>query len=39
MSITIADPALLAPLRLAADVVELKDPDGKRLIGSQRSYA
>jgi hypothetical protein len=28
MSITITDQALLAQLRRAADVVELKDPDG-----------
>lgn len=28
MSITITDPALLAQLRQAADVVELRDPDG-----------
>ena len=28
VSITITDPALLAQLRQAADVVELKDPDG-----------
>jgi hypothetical protein len=31
MSITITDPALLAQLRLASDVVELKDPDGNVL--------
>lgn len=31
MSITITDPGLLAQLRQAADVVELKDPDGNVL--------
>ena len=31
MSITITDPALLAQLRQAVDVVELTDPDGNRL--------
>jgi hypothetical protein len=31
MSITITDPNLLAQLRQAGDVVELKDPDGKVL--------
>jgi hypothetical protein len=31
MSITISDPNLLAQLRQADDVVELKDPDGKVL--------
>jgi hypothetical protein len=31
MSITITDPALLAQLRQAGEVVELKDPDGNVL--------
>jgi len=31
MSITITDPALLAQLRQAADLIELKDPDGNVL--------
>jgi hypothetical protein len=31
MSITITDPNLLAQLRQAGDVVELKDPDGNVL--------
>lgn len=31
MSITITDPTLLAQLRQAADVLELKDPDGNLL--------
>ncbi|HET6575639.1 MAG TPA: hypothetical protein VFG68_18715 [Fimbriiglobus sp.] len=31
MSITITDPALLAQLRQAADIVELRDPDGNRI--------
>jgi len=31
MSITITDPALLAQLRQAGDLVELKDPDGNVL--------
>jgi hypothetical protein len=31
MSITITDPALLAQLRQAGEVVELKDPEGNQL--------
>jgi hypothetical protein len=31
MSITITDPGLLAALRQASDVLELKDPDGNLL--------
>jgi hypothetical protein len=31
MSITITDPALLAQLRQAGEIVELKDPEGKLL--------